>query len=173
MYNILITGTSELSSAIQKKLDEHNVTLISKKTGNNINNVSEWGKEYEDYDILINLAYDSWGQIDLLQYFYYAWKNDPNKKIINIGSKVSSYGRSEITLENHFWEYRLHKQCLESAFLKMVESALCDIKLINPGPIDTAMVKHLDIPKMSKEFFSTQVKEIIFNPTVKRVDLWK
>jgi len=173
MYNILITGTSELSLAIQETLNEHNVTLISKKTGNDINNIREWGKEYESFDILINLAYDSWGQIELLQYFYNAWKNDPNKKIINIGSKVSSYGRSEVTLENEFWEYRLHKQCLESAFLKMVDSAICDIKLINPGPIDTVMVENLDIPKMSKEFFSTQVKEIMFNPIFKRVDIWK
>ena len=171
--NILITGTGELSKEISNVLNEFNTELISRKTGNDITLIEHWGNNYLHYDAVINLAYDNWGQIKLLEFFYSAWKNDYTKKIINIGSKVSSYGRSESELENIYWDYRLHKQGLQAAFEKMVNTSKCDIKLINPGPIETKMTEHLNSEKISKKQFAEQLKEIMFNPTLKRVDLWK
>lgn len=171
--NILITGTGDLSKGIAETLSKFNTELISRKTGNDINFIDSWGDNYLHFDAVINLAYNGWGQVKILEFFYSAWKNNSTKKIINVGSKVSSYGRSESELENIYWDYRLHKQGLQAAFEKMVNTSKCDIKLINPGPVETKMTEHLNIEKISKKQFAEQLKEIMFNPNLKRVDLWK
>lgn len=171
--NILITGTADLSKEISNALNEFNTELISRKTGNDINFIHSWGDNYLHFDAVINLAYDGWGQITVLEFFYSAWKNDPTKTIINVGSKVSSYERTEKELENIYWNYRLHKQGLQAAFEKMVNTCKCDIKLINPGPVETKMTEHLNIEKLNKKHFANLLKEVMFNPYLKRVDLWK
>jgi hypothetical protein len=108
----------------------------------------------------------------VLEFFYDKWKNDASKSIINIGSRVTFYPRSDIEKDQEYWPYRLHKQTLEQAWSKMLICS-CDVKLINPGPINTDMMKHItDIKKFDVNHLGAKIASVIFDPTIKRLDLW-
>jgi hypothetical protein len=54
----------------------------------------------------------------------------------------------------------------------MVNSA-CDVKLINPGPIDTDLIRNIEnIKKMSVTEAADRMTKYILDPVVRRVDLW-
>jgi NAD(P)-dependent dehydrogenase (short-subunit alcohol dehydrogenase family) len=173
--NILITGDKGLAEALQTVLmsEGQTVTCVSRQSAHDIKNVKEWGPQYWHYDVCINCAYDSWHQIDVLEQFYYAWRDIPHKQIINIGSKIADYARIEAEIDYQYMEYRVHKQALELAFNRMVNTAACDIKLINPGAIDTDMISHLSCKKMDPAWLAQQIVELMKQPAVKRVDIWQ
>jgi hypothetical protein len=54
----------------------------------------------------------------------------------------------------------------------MLNSAKCDLKIFNPGPIDTAMIAHHNIPKYSTTELAKTIKEFTSNSAIKRIDLW-
>lgn len=166
---ILITGQKGIAGAIASAYFDHNVTMVSRSTGHNINNVGGWGNNFVDYDCIFNCAYDGMGQVSVLDYFFKHWHNNPNKKIITIGSRVISH---RLTKQSGYWEYRLHKQALQEAHDTMLLSAKCDLKIINPGPVDTDLVSHLSEPKMSVQELASRVKYIVDDITIKRLDLW-
>lgn len=172
--NILITGNLGLAKALQQELVADNlVTCVSRSSDHDIKNVLSWGPSFYHYDVCINCAYDQWAQVDVLEQFYYAWKDDPTKQIINIGSTIIDYIRTEREKEYEYMAYKNHKQALQSAFYKLAKLAYCDIKLINPGAIDTAMISHLDFAnKMSTEFIAKKIIAIMKEPTFKKVDIW-
>lgn len=167
---ILITGTKGLATALGNVYADQSVTMVSRSSGFDIKNVNNWGTEFLDYDCVFNCAYDGFAQVDVLEFFYNHWKNDPNKKIITIGSRIVTYKRSES--ESDYWPYRLHKQALQQAHDAMLLTAKCDMKIIHPGPIDTDMVKHIYCVKMSPVNLAQSIKEIVMSTTIKRVDLW-
>jgi NAD(P)-dependent dehydrogenase (short-subunit alcohol dehydrogenase family) len=172
--NILITGTKGLAEALGQLLSQDNhVTCVSKSNGYNIADVMTWGPKFYHYDVCINCCYDTWHQVGVLEQFYYAWQNDSSKQIINIGSIISDYTRTNVTTEHEYLAYRVHKQALQTAFNKLSRSAKCDVKLINPGAIDTDMIKHMDCVKMSPEWLAVQIKNIMSQSWLKRVDLWQ
>jgi DNA polymerase/3'-5' exonuclease PolX len=109
----------------------------------------------------------------VLEQFYYAWRDMPHKQIINIGSKIADYARIEAEIDYQYMDYRLHKQALELAFSRLVNTATCDIKLINPGAIDTDMISHLSCKKMDPSWLAQQIVELMKQPAVKRVDIWQ
>ena len=41
-----------------------------------------------------------------------------------------------------------------------------------PGPIDTDMIKHLDTVKLDTGKLADKIKNIVGDPTLKRIDLW-
>jgi hypothetical protein len=169
---ILITGTSGLAQGLLNLLElEHTITCVSRSTGYDILEVDTWASNFLDYDMVINNAYDGLGQLKVLEYFYSHWHLDANKHIINIGSRASYFPRSEQHLDSEYWPYRLHKQALEKAWEKMVNSQ-CDIKLINPGPLDTDLIRNLEITKMPVTEAAECMSKFIFDPRIKRVDLW-
>jgi len=129
------------------------------------------GPEFLTYDMVINNAYDGFGQILVLQYFYYAWRNEPSKKIISIGSR-SSYMSSSDNKQPTYWPYQIHKLALQEAHDRLIQDAKCDMKIINPGPVDTEMISHLDVKKMSPNNLAQRIVEIVQDPDIKRVDLW-
>jgi hypothetical protein len=167
---VLITGSDELAIALQKVFSDHNVVLVSRKSGHDINCVDQWGGVFTNHDMAINCAYSDHGQLKVLDYFFNCWKNDPAKKIITIGSRVISH--RPVATSFDYWPYKLHKQQLQLAHDAMLSEAVCDMKIINPGPIDTKMVRHHAVPKFSTEEFATKVKEIANDRSLKRVDLW-
>jgi len=172
--NILITGTSGLAQALANQLEQaHTVTQISRATGHDIHNVKAWGPNFYHYDVCVNCAYDQWAQVTVLEQFFYAWQDDPKKQIINIGSSIVDYTRIEKEKEYEYMSYRIHKSALQQAFTKFVKLGKCDIKLINPGAIDTQMIAHLDVKKMSAEFVAKEVIQTMTKPHIKRVDLWQ
>ena len=168
---ILITGKRGLAAALLNNLQQHSVVLTDQQNYN-IRDVKNWASNFCDFDICINCAYDTWHQISVLEEFYSMWHNDPKKIIVNVGSTVSSYSRSELSKEHEYSSYRLHKQALELCFNKLVKVAACDIKLVNPGPIDTDLVSHLTCTKMSPAHVAERISWMINQPDIKRLDLW-
>lgn len=172
--NILITGSRGLAASLRESLQHNNtVTCVDRRQDRDISNLDGWAKEFADHDIVINNAYQGWHQISVLEYFAGLWQDDPRRMIVNIGSMVSDYVRSEKEKDHCYWPYRLHKQGLQSAFEALCRCTKCDIKLINPGPIDTEMIQHLDCDKMSTRSVAEKIIWAMEHPEIKRIDLWK
>jgi hypothetical protein len=173
--NILITGTTGLAQALKQQLEkDNNVTCVSRSTGHDIKDVLTWAPGFYHYDVCINSAYSQWSQVDVLEQFYYAWRDDASKQIVNIGSSIVDYTRIERELEYEYMNYKIHKQALQSAFYKLSKLAQCDIKLINPGAIDTAMIQHLNFAKkMTPAFVAEKIAAVMKEPSFKKVDLWQ
>lgn len=168
---ILITGTQGLAKELGTVLGNSNqVTLVSRSTGFDINNVAQWGYDFLDYDSVFNCAYSGYAQVAVLEFFYNAWKHDVSKQIVTVGSRAITFKRSEG--EQGYWAYRTHKQTLQQAHDAMLLDAKCDMKIINPGPIDTAMIQHISCVKMDAGVLAQQIQDIANNPILKRVDLW-
>ena len=170
---ILITGTTGLAASLAHELNSHDVFCAGRSNGYDLNNIHSWGYNFFNYDICINNAWSKFAQVDLLELFYSVWKNDTKKQIINIGSNIVDYGRTEINKAHEYLPYTLHKQALQSAFNKMVKQAVCDIKLINPGPVDTAMIAHLQTEKMPPNELAKKIIKIMQDPWIKRIDIWQ
>jgi hypothetical protein len=170
--NILITGSTGLAEELAAVYSGHTVTMASKSGGYDIMKVAEWGSEFLDYDLIFNCAYDGLGQVLVLDYFYQNWFNNPNKTIVTIGSKVISQPRIEVERDKEYWPYREHKQILQYIHDARWPSAVCDLKIINPGVFDSAMVAHLDVPKISLFDLAIRIKQAAGDPLVKRLDLW-
>jgi hypothetical protein len=171
--NIVITGSQETAKALKLALFEHNVTLVSRSLGFDIRNVTDWCQNFAEHDCIINYAYDGFHQIQVLESFATMWKQHSEKIIINIGSMVIDHVRSEPSLDHKYWPYRLHKQGLQQAYAKLSKECLCQIKLLNPGPIDTPMIQHLSVPKLSLIEFSKLVVLLLENPVLRRLDAWQ
>lgn len=167
---ILITGVRGLAHALGDAYIDHDVTLVSRSGGFDIANINHWGEEFLDYDCVFNNAYDGYAQIGVLEFFYNHWHTDPSKKIITIGSRAITYKRLEA--DTGYWPYRLQKQALQQAHDSMLLTAKCDMKIINPGPIDTPMIAQHQCVKFDPMVLAVKIKSIVEDPTVKRVDLW-
>jgi len=167
---ILITGIQGLAQALGNVYIDHDVALVSRSSGFDMVDIGYWGQEFLEYDCVFNNAYDGLAQIGVLEFFYNHWKNNSNKKIITIGSRAITHKRIEA--ESGYWAYRLHKQALQLAHDAMLLDAKCDMKIINPGPIDTDMLKHIDTVKLSPNDLACKIKNIVSDPSLKRVDLW-
>lgn len=168
---VLITGDRGLAEALGKSYSMQSVFYATRSAGYDIKNVEAWGDQFLDVDLLFNCAYDGFGQVQVLEFFYNAWKNDPSKVIVSIGSKVIYSPRLDIQQDHEYWPYRLHKQALALAHETMVKNAKCTLKLINPGPIDTDMIAHQQCKKANPALLATNIKDWITNPFIKRVDL--
>lgn len=168
--NIFITGTRGVAKSLKELLcNEHSVVCV----GRDITTKPNWDQPFHDYDIFINCAHDEWMQVELLELFHSIWAHDPNKKIINIGSSITDYSRADKERDYEHLSYRVRKQALQLTFARLVKTSLCDIKLINPGPIDTTLVKHPpNIELMSPLFIASRIVEYMNHPYIKRVDLW-
>jgi hypothetical protein len=169
---IMITGTKGLALALSKVYADHNVTLVSRSTGHDILKVDTWGQEFLDHDMVFNCAYQGQGQQLVLEYFYDHWKDRADKSIICIGSKIITQPRIEQEKNSEFWPYRLHKQSLQLTCDAMWSQSVCDLKIINPGAFDSDMIKHLAVPKISLEDLAIEIRSVVQNPLMKRVDLW-
>lgn len=170
---ILVTGTQGLAKSIADIYSDHTVKLVSRSTGHNIDQIDNWGNIFLSYDIVFNCAYHKFAQIHVLEYFYNAWKDDNTKIIVSIGSRAINGKRIETTINDDYWPYRLHKQTLQQAHDNMSMSAKCQMKIFNPGPIDTNMIKHHNIPKMSPDDLAAKIKQWTSDPCIKRVDVWQ
>lgn len=167
---ILITGTKGLAQALGDVYVDHSVTLVSRSGGYDINNIDSWGLNFLQYHCVFNCAYSDYAQIKVLEFFYNQWHNDPLKKIITIGSRAITHKRIEA--DTGHWPYRLHKQALQQAHDSMLLTTKCDMKIINPGPIDTPMIAQHQCVKFDPLVLALKIKSIVEDPTVKRVDLW-
>lgn len=168
---ILITGSKGLASALASvHAADHSVTMVSRSLGFDINHVDQWGQNFLNYDCVFNCAYDGFGQLHILDFFYKHWCKLSDKKIVNIGSRCITYPR--LDADTDYWPYRQHKLSLQHTVDAMTACAKCDIKIINPGPVDTDMVAHQQCDKFDPVVLAEKIKSIAQDPTIKRVDLW-
>ena len=167
---ILITGQTGLASALSDVYKDHNVYCVSRSTGHDINLIKTWGDLFLDCDVVFNCAYSDFAQLKVLEFFFEHWKDLTNKKIITIGSRAINQPPSDPSLG--YWPYRVHKQALQLAHDTMISKAKCDMKIINPGPIDTPMIAHLDVIKFNPATLAEKIKTLSEDQNIKRVDLW-
>ena len=167
---ILITGSTGLAAALSQAYADHSVTQVSRTTGFDINYVDQWGHQFLDQDCVFNCAYGGFGQVYVLEFFYNHWKALVNKQIINIGSRSITHQR--LDADHSYWPYRQHKQSLQQAADAMLSDAQCDIKMVNPGPIDTPMIQHHQCTKFDPAVLAQKIRTITQDRSIKRVDLW-
>jgi hypothetical protein len=168
---IVITGTRSLSRALCDYFDTvHEVTCLDKSY--DVHKVSQWANKFSHYDCIINCAYSEFGQLSVLEQFSAQWAEMPNKKIINIGSIVTDYCRSEREKDTEYFPYRIHKQALQSAFTKISRSAKCSVQLLNPGPFNSTMSAAVVSSKLDMLDICKSIDILLANNTIKRIDQW-
>lgn len=140
MKKVFLTGnTKGLGKAIQEELSrvvgEYEITGASRTKGSDINKINYlW---YSSYDILINNAYHSTAQMQILKDFYHMWQGK-DKIIINIGTAgLNVSGRPYETLN-----YNAAKKQLETYSRWISENdEHCKCMLFSPGYMETELVK--------------------------------
>lgn len=167
---IAITGSKGIAHALKMTFSQHDVCLLSRSTGYDINVVHAWGSNFLDRDMFVNCAYDGWAQVHVLQFFYDAWHQDTTKTIVTLGSRAIYYPDADPNAP--YWPYRTHKQALQSAHDAMQSRAQCRMLIINPGPTDTDMVRHRTVAKLSSESVAQKILVALDDPTIRRLDLW-
>jgi NAD(P)-dependent dehydrogenase (short-subunit alcohol dehydrogenase family) len=171
---IAITGHTQ---GIGKRLAEYfsnnaEVIGLSRSNGYDINNTNSIIDAVKDCDVFINNAYSDYQQAILLEAVYRLWE-DTNKTIINIGSTVTNYPRTEITLDNEPWPYRDHKLALQKKFRELSwNSTHCHLALVNPGATDTPLIKHLDCIKLAPAEIVEAVALTLANPYIKEITVY-
>jgi len=153
LRKIFITGhTSGIGKAIYQYLEEkeHYVDGGSRINGYDITKPNTVQHIIRNYDVLINNAYGSGAQVDLLKDVYAGWKNR-KKTIINIGSWQSNQldGRPLSALN-----YSVNKKALEtySHWISMNDTE-CRSMMYNVGYVDTPLARqHMkEWPKEKQE----------------------
>lgn len=167
---ILITGTQGLARSLASCYHSHDVDCVSRKTGHDIKDIANWGQRFLNHDIVFNCAYDQHGQLSVLEYFFQNWKDDQDKTIVTIGSRIINYPRIERS--DDYFPYKINKSTLQNAHDQMLITAACRMLIVNPGPIDTKMIQHLSCEKISPETLAGKISRFVEDPTIKRVDLW-
>lgn len=169
---ILITGSGGISEALSEAFSSHDVYCSSRSQNQSPGDIEIWGINFLNFDMVFNCAYNENDQVKVLKFFYNNWKNNNSKTIINIGSIVADYPRAEVSRERDFFEYRYYKQALQQAFSDVVKSSQCDIRLYNPGPVETRMTSNLNCVKMTAQECAGIIKETLNNKKIKRIDFW-
>jgi hypothetical protein len=168
---ILITGNQGLAAALASIYNDHQVQMISRGLGKDIGNVDQWAVDFLDYDMVINCAYSQLDQVAVLNFFFEHWKNHAHKTIVTIGSTACDYPAARPDLVDQPWPYRYHKKALLAAWHETCFHAVKSM-IVNPGPIDTAMIQHRRVAKMPPVALAAKLRTVIDDPWMRRVDLW-
>jgi hypothetical protein len=169
---ILITGQQGLALALSKAYEKHSVQCVSRATGHDITTIDRWGHQFLTWDLVFNCAYDGHGQAQVLEFFFQHWQATVGRIIVTIGSRITTQPRTELDRDHMYWPYRQHKQNLQIMHDRMLSTALCDLKIINPGPFESAMSQHITGPKMAVQDLAQRICVAVTDPAVKRLDLW-
>jgi len=174
---ISITGhTKGIGKAIYDVLsEEHDVIGFSRSNGFNISDPRKIFVASIGCDVFINNAYimDTKDQINLFNMFFEQWKDDPNKFIVNIGSK-SKYYPYNPNMPNLTANFRSGKgyndnktDLAEVTYDKQLfTSKKCRITNINPGYTNTDLVARLvnEVNMLTPEEVANTVKWVIEQP---------
>jgi hypothetical protein len=172
---VAITGhTKGIGLAVATVLSkDHTIIGLSRSNGYHLDDITTIINAGEHADIFINNAYHKYQQCYILQQLANMWKGT-DKQIVNIGSACVNYPRLESELDNDPWEYRDHKTALEKLFRKLVkENNACVMNLINPGAVDTDMIKHLSGTKLDPMDVANAVQLLLGNKKIKELTLWQ
>jgi len=153
-----ITGNS---AGIGKSISDLPYEFIQfNRADGDIHNIELVYEKFKDCDIFINNAWDGDCQIKLLNYFFNKWKDLP-KKIISIGSSVSTYEPGGTGYQG----YVILKRQLKQAHCDIVnlKTTKCKSYLICPGVTDTNLTTSSKCKKMSPQDVADIVKFVIEN----------
>jgi len=139
-----ITGTT---SGIGKALLDmpYNFVIFDRAHGD-INDPEVVYNKLKDCKVFINNAWHNDCQTKLLSFFFTKWK-DESKKIISIGTSVSSY----MPTGSKYQDYVDYKRDLRKAHCDIVnlKTTKCKSYLINPGVTDTKLTANQSRKKMT------------------------
>jgi short-subunit dehydrogenase involved in D-alanine esterification of teichoic acids len=159
---IAITGhTAGIGQALAEiySSNGHEIVGLSRRNGYNIRSITKVASTVEPCDIFINNAQVGFAQTELLFAVYKLWQQQPNKKIINISTMLTSLPVSclpgiEMT------EYYVQKKSLEEAVSQLRNFAVGPkICLVKPGavatqPGQTAPRPHADVNEWARQLIS-------------------
>ena len=130
------------------------------RTDGDIHDVETVYDKLKDCDVFINNAYDGDCQTKLLNFFFKNWK-DQAKKIISIGSSVSSYTPTG----SGYHDYIDFKRQLRKAHCDIVnlKTTSCKSYLVNPGVTDTKMTADQDSKKMTVQDVAQMIRFVLEN----------
>ena len=170
---IAITGHSRgIGLAIANQLTQHDIIGLSRSNGYDLANISQIIDAVRDCDVFVNNAYYDYYQTTLLSTLYAEWQ-DLNKVIINIGSAITVYPRTEIALNNQPWPYRDHKISLETEFRKLSwQGNNCKLALVNPGSTDTDMMRSHNCIKLNPIEIAKAVELVLNNLYLKEITVY-
>lgn len=170
---IAITGHSRgIGLAITNQLTQHDIIGLSRTNGYDIANISQIIDAVRDCDVFINNAYSDYCQTELLSALYSEWQ-DLNKVIINIGSAITVYPRTELALNDQPWPYRDHKISLEKEFRKLSwQGNTCKLALVNPGATDTDMMQSHNCIKLNPIEIAKAVELVLNNVYIKEITIY-
>jgi NAD(P)-dependent dehydrogenase (short-subunit alcohol dehydrogenase family) len=174
---VAITGHSRgIGQAIAQMLSqEHNIVGMSRSNGFDVSNVDSVVAAAADCDVFINNAYSGLAQVEILKKLHSLWQ-DKNRLIINIGSTVTDYPRSNSQVaEDDPWPYRDHKKLLASTFRQLTwnQTSPCRLALVTPGATDTDMIRHLTLFKIPPQEIANAVLLVINNPSIKEITVYR
>ena len=160
---IAITGhTKRIGKALYEAFP--NSVGLSKSTSYNINDQSSRTKIIHSSmscDVFINNAHEGFGQVEMLDELFNAWK-DQDKLIINIGVDAVPYTNWQVVHQM----YPVQKVALHShAELLQNQERKCKITTLALGYVDTEFNKNYSGPKLSYQEIIDTVKWIIEQPS--------
>jgi short-subunit dehydrogenase involved in D-alanine esterification of teichoic acids len=115
----------------------HEIVGLSKSQGHDINRPWTLVPLIEPCDVFINNAQDGFAQTNLLFEVWDKWQNNTNKKIINIGAKMS---QEPLCTVPGIWmtRYRVHKTALDEAIKQLRhQSPFPKIICVRPAGVAT------------------------------------
>jgi hypothetical protein len=125
-----ITGhTKGIGLKTFKRLDP-NIIGFSRSNGYDINKKNDRQKIVEesyDCDVFINNATDNFSQSYMLIDILNAWINLPDKRIINVGSRIAEYDALTGTQYTHLRYYHAEKSALKFLSEGYTKTAKCKI----------------------------------------------
>lgn len=144
MSSIAITGHSKgIGEALTKLYSDAGHEVIGFSRSNGFDLFTEEGRDavvahHDACDIFVNNAFADASQIYLFKEFYEKWRYDKTKTIVNINSRAK-YGPIAGR------EYSMVKKMLHKEWVNILGDhgdRLCRIININPGYVDTQMIRH-------------------------------
>ena len=149
---IAITGHSKgIGKSIFDTLQQsHDCKGFSRSNGYDITQYADKIiEESNNFDVFINNAYSGLYQVKLFDMIFDKWKDDPNKQIINIGSKSKYYPfndeQPQLKKDKRSSKaYNDNKKSISHSIYakQMYLSKQCKIITIHPGYTRTDFIKH-------------------------------
>lgn len=153
---VAVTGhTSGIGKAIYNRY-KPNVCGFSRTNGYDITK-DKWKiiKDSKECDIFINNAQQEFAQTEML----YALAKNFHGKIINIGSTSKDWTKGH----KKNYRYSVEKLTLNNANDQLFWEGV-DTCIINPGFVDTPMIRKFDFKKMDPEYIVDVIEWVISQP---------
>jgi hypothetical protein len=161
---IAITGhTAGIGQALAEiyASNGHEIVGLSRRNGYNIRSITKVASAIEPCDIFINNAQVGFAQTELLFAVYKLWQQQPNKKIINISTMLTSLPVSVLP-GIEMTEYYVQKKSLEEAVSQLKNfRAGPKICLVKPGAVATQPGQTAPRPYADVNEWATQLIAIL------------